>query len=186
MSAEEFRQAAYQHIDWIADYFQTIRQHPVMTSHRPGELSQRLPQTAPQAGDSIRDIFADFRSGIFPALTLWNHPRFFAYFSVSSTPPSILADLLISAMNVNAMLWKSSPAATELEQVTLRWLRQWIELDERWFGIIYDTASVGVMQAIGAAREWTDPECRTNGMRPGLTIYISEHTHSSAEKAAIT
>jgi len=84
------------------------------------------------------------------------------------------------------MLWKSSPAATELEQVTLNWLRQWLRLDEKWFGIIYDTASISVMQAIGAARERIAPECRTQGMQRGLTVYVSEHTHSSAEKAAIT
>jgi aromatic-L-amino-acid decarboxylase len=84
------------------------------------------------------------------------------------------------------MLWKSSPAGTELEQVTLRWLRQWLALDESFFGIIYDTASVGVLQAIGAAREFVDPECRLKGMRPGLVVYVSEHTHSSSEKAAIT
>src|SRR6185437_12276296 len=110
----------------------------------------------------------------------------FAYFSVSSTPPSILADLLAATVNVNAMLWKSSPAATELEQVTLSWLRQWLALDESFFGIIYDTASVGILQALGAAREFIDPECRVRGMRSGLVVYISEHTHSSSEKAAIT
>jgi aromatic-L-amino-acid/L-tryptophan decarboxylase len=186
MTAEEFRQAAYEHIDWIAEYFESVRQLPVMTNQSPGELIRRLPAAAPENGESISDILADFKSGIFPALTLWNHPRFFAYFSVSSTPPSILADLLASALNVNAMLWKASPAATELEQVTLNWLRQWLLLDEQWFGIIYDTASVGVMQAIGAAREWIAPECRVKGMRPGLTVYVSEHTHSSSEKAAIT
>ena len=186
MTVEEFRQAAYQHIDWIADYFQSIRRFPVMTNHAPGELAHNLPATAPETGEPIASILADFKSGIFPALTLWNHPRFFAYFSISSSPPSVLADLLVSALNVNAMLWKSSPAATELEQVTLAWLRQWLLLSEEWFGIIYDTASVGVMQAIGAAREWIDPECRVKGMRPGLTVYVSEHTHSSSEKAAIT
>ncbi|MBV9084910.1 MAG: aminotransferase class V-fold PLP-dependent enzyme, partial [Acidobacteriaceae bacterium] len=100
--------------------------------------------------------------------------------------PSILADFLAAAVNVNAMLWKSSPAATELEQVTLDWLRQWLRLDERFFGIIYDTASVSTMQAIAAAREWIAPECRVNGMSANLTVYISEQTHSSAEKAAIT
>ncbi len=150
MSSEEFRRAGYRHIDWIADYFKSVRQFPVMSNQMPGELTRRLPKAAPEAGESIEEILADFKSGIFPALTLWNHPRFFAYFSVSSTPPSILADLLASAVNVNAMLWKASPGATELEQVTLSWLRQWLELDPQWFGIIYDTASISVMQAIGA------------------------------------
>ncbi len=186
MTPEEFRQAAYEHADWIAEYFEHIRESPVTAAVHPGELIRNLPNAAPENGEPIEKIFEDFQATVFPALTLWNHPRFFAYFSVSSTPPSILADLLISAVNVNAMLWKSSPAATELEQVTLNWLRQWLALDEDFFGIIYDTASVGVMQAIGAAREWVDPECRVKGMRPGLTVYISEHTHSSSEKAAIT
>lgn len=186
MTSEEFRTSARQHADWIARYFEGIRDFPVTTSITPGELRAALPQAAPEQGEPIDRIFEDFQSKIVPALTLWNHPRFFAYFSVSSTPPSVLAEFLSAALNVNAMLWKSSPGATELEQVTLGWLRQWLALDESWFGIIYDTASVGVMQAIGAAREWMDPECRTKGMRPGMTIYVSEHTHSSAEKAAIT
>lgn len=186
MTPEQFRTAAYQHADWISDYFRRIRELPVTTSLEPGELVRNLPASAPETGEPIERIFADFQSTIFPALTLWNHPRFFAYFSISGTPPSILADLLASTLNVNAMLWKSAPAATELEQVTLGWLREWLSLDDSFFGIIYDTASVGVLQAIGAAREWVDPESRLKGMRPGLTVYVSEHTHSSAEKAAIT
>ncbi len=186
MTSEEFAAAAQQHCEWIARYFENVREFPVVPSIQPGELIARLPESAPETGQPLESIFADFRSTIFPALTLWNHPRFFAYFSVSSTPPSILADLLAATVNVNAMLWKSSPAATELEQVTLSWLRQWLALDESFFGIIYDTASVGVLQAIGAAREFIDPECRTKGMRAGLVVYVSEHTHSSSEKAAIT
>jgi len=186
MDTEEFRTAAHQHADWIAEYLQHVRDYPVTTSLKPGELISALPKTAPETGEPIEQIFSDFQSKIVPALTLWNHPRFLAYFSVSSTPPSMLAEFLASAMNVNAMLWKSSPGATELEQVTLSWLRQWLNLDESFFGIIYDTASVGVMQAIGAAREFIDPEARTRGMRGDLTVYVSEHTHSSAEKGAIT
>jgi aromatic-L-amino-acid/L-tryptophan decarboxylase len=185
MSAEEFRQAAYRHADWIADYIEHVREFPVTTDAQPGALAASLPKTAPDDGDSIERIFDDFKSSIFPALTLWNHPRFYAWFSVSSTPPSMLAEFLTAALNVNAMLWKSAPAATELEQVTLDWLREWLSIDKGFFGIIYDTASVGVMQAIAAAREWVEPACRMKGMRPGLTLYISEHTHSSSEKAAI-
>jgi aromatic-L-amino-acid/L-tryptophan decarboxylase len=185
MSAEEFRQAAYQHADWIAHYFEHVRDFPVMTDAQPGQLSASLPKTAPEEGEPIDRIFEDFESSIVPALTLWNHPRFFAWFSVSSTPPSILAEFLTASLNVNAMLWKSAPAATELEHVTLTWLREWLALDETFFGIIYDTASVGVMQALAAAREWVDPSCRVKGMRRDLTVYVSEHTHSSSEKAAI-
>ncbi len=186
MSPEQFQAAAFQHASWISDYFRHIRDFPVTTALQPGELIATLPKAAPETGEPIEKIFDDFQSIVFPALTLWNHPRFLAYFSVSATPPSILADFLASTVNVNAMLWKSSPAATELEQVTLGWLRQWLALDDSFFGIIYDTASIGVMQAIAAAREWVDPESRVKGMRPGLIVYVSEHTHSSAEKAAIT
>ena len=185
MSAEEFRQAAYRHADWISQYLEHVREFPVTTGVQPGELAASLPEAGPEEGEPIGRIFEDFKSSIFPALTLWNHPRFFAWFSVSSTPPSILAEFLAATLNVNAMLWKSAPAATELEQVTLNWLRQWLCLEETFFGIIYDTASVGVLQAIAAAREWADPSCRVKGMRQGLTLYISEHTHSSSEKAAI-
>lgn len=186
MTADEFLAAAHQHCEWISHYFENVRDFAVLPAIAPGEFAAKVPDSAPETGESIESIFAGFRSTVFPALTLWNHPRFFAYFSVSSTPPSILADLLIAAMNVNVMLWKSSPAGTELEQVTLGWLRRWLGLDDTFFGIIYDTASVGVLQAIGAAREFVDPECRTQGMRPGLVVYVSEHTHSSSEKAAIT
>ncbi len=186
MNAEEFRAAAHRHADWIAEYLEHVRDYPVTTHLQPGELVAALPKAAPENGEPIDKIFADFQSTIVPALTLWNHPRFLAYFSVSSSPPSMLAEFLASAVNVNAMLWKSSPGATELEQVTLGWLRQWLGVDEEFFGIIYDTASIGVMQAIGAAREFIDPDARTRGMRGDLTVYVSEHTHSSAEKAAIT
>jgi aromatic-L-amino-acid/L-tryptophan decarboxylase len=186
MSPDEFRQAGYQHIDWIASYFERVREFPVLPKAEPGDLAARLPQSAPENGEPIERILEDFNGSVFPGLTLWNHPRFFAWFANSSSPPSILAELLTAAMNVNVMLWKSSPSATELEQVTLGWLRQWLQLSESFFGVIYDTASVGVLQAMGAAREWKDPECRVKGMKPGMTVYISEHAHSSSEKAAIT
>jgi aromatic-L-amino-acid decarboxylase len=186
MSPEEFRRSAYRHADWIAEYLERVRDFRVVPPTQPGDLIAALPETAPEEGEPIEQIFQDFQTTIVPALTLWNHPRFFAYFAISSTPPSVLAEFLTAALNNNAMLWKSSPGATELEQVTLGWLRQWLGLPEENFGIIYDTASIGVMQAIGAAREWTDPDSRIKGMRPGLIVYVSEHTHSSAEKAAIT
>jgi aromatic-L-amino-acid/L-tryptophan decarboxylase len=185
MSPSEFRHAAHQHADWIAEYFEHVREFPVLPNTTPGELAGQLPAKAPEHGEPMEDIFADFQSQVFPRLTRWNHPRFFAYYPSSSTPPSVLADFLASAMNANAMLWKTSPAATELEQVTLSWLRQWLALEDHFFGIIYDTASVSTFHALSAAREWADPECRAKGMRPGLILYITEHTHSSSEKAAI-
>jgi len=186
ITPDQFRQAAYAHADWITRFFEEVRQHRVLPDVRPGEFAAKLPSTAPETGDSLDQILKDFINSVVPALTLWNHPRFFAWFSISSTPPSILAEFLTAAVNVNAMLWKASPAATELEHVTLGWLRQWLGLDESFFGIIYDTASIAVLQAIAAAREYIDPECRKRGMRPGLTVYVCEQTHFSAEKAAIT
>jgi aromatic-L-amino-acid/L-tryptophan decarboxylase len=186
MLPDDFRRLAYQHVDWIAQYFERVRDFPVVPHVQPGDLIAALPRSAPEHGEPIEKIFGDFQSAVFPALTLWNHPRFFAWFSISATPPSVLADFLVAALNINAMLWKSSPAATELEQVTLAWLRQWLSLPEEFFGVMYDTASIAVLQAIGAAREWVDPDCRLKGMRPGLIVYVSEHTHSSSEKAAIT
>jgi aromatic-L-amino-acid decarboxylase len=184
-SQEDFRQAAQAHADWIAHYLDHTRDYPVLPSVRPGDITRSLPASAPEKGEPLEQIFADFKDIIFPGLTLWNHPRFFAYFATSTPPASILADFLSAAMNANVMLWRTSPAATELEQVTLSWLRQWIGLSEQFFGIIYDTASVGVMHAIAAAREMLHPEYRTHGMRPGLTLYVSEQTHNSSEKAAL-
>jgi aromatic-L-amino-acid decarboxylase len=185
MKPEQFLAAAEQHARWIASYFENVREFPVLPGTGAGELTKKLPASAPEHGESVKDIFKDFQSLIFPALTLWNHPRFFGYFAISSSPPAILAEMLAATVNVNAMLWKTAPAATELEQVTLSWLRQWLQLPAEFFGIIYDTASVSTFQALAAAREWADPESRTKGMRPGLAVYLSEQTHSSAEKAAL-
>jgi aromatic-L-amino-acid decarboxylase len=185
MSTDNFRDAAHAHADWIAEYLDHTRDHPVFPAVQPGDVKRQLPASAPEKGESLERIFSDFKEIIFPGLTLWNHPRFFAYFATSTPPPSILADLLSAAMNANVMLWRTSPAATELEQVTLSWLQQWLGLSDDFFGIIYDTASIGVMQVMAAARELLDPEFRTRGMRPGLTIYVSEQTHNSSEKAAL-
>jgi aromatic-L-amino-acid decarboxylase len=185
MPQDDFRHAAYAHADWIADYLDNTRDYPVLPAVQPGDIKRSLPLSAPEHGESFDQIFTDFKDKIFPGLTLWNHPRFFAYFATSTPPASILADFLSAAMNANVMLWRTSPAATELEQVTLSWLRQWIGLSDNFFGIIYDTASIGVMHAIAASREKLHPEYRTQGMRPGLTLYISEQTHNSSEKAAL-
>jgi aromatic-L-amino-acid decarboxylase len=186
LSSDDFLSAAYSHADWIARYLERTRDCPVFPSSvQPGDVTRHLPAAAPDYAEPLEQIFDDFKDKIFPGLTLWNHPRFFGYFATSAPPASILAEFLCAAMNVNLMLWRTSPAATELEQVTLNWLRQWLGLGPEFFGIIYDTASIGVMQALAAAREMLDPDCRTRGMRPGLTVYVSEQTHNSSEKAAL-
>jgi aromatic-L-amino-acid decarboxylase len=183
---EEFRQYGHDVVDWLADYLKDIRQYPVLPDMQPGELHDRLPPQAPDFGEPMDAILEDFQRSIVPALTHWNHPRFFAYFANSASEPGILAEMLSAGLNANGMLWKSCPALTELEQVTLGWLRQWMGLPGEFFGIIYDTASISTLHAIAAAREMADPETRTRGNSGGLVMYTSEQAHSSVEKAGIT
>ncbi len=185
MSPVEFRASAHAAVDWIADYLDTIREYPVLPNVEPGALVDALPASAPEQGEAMEQILADFRNFVVPGITHWNHPRFFGYFSVSSSGPGIIGDMLAAALNVNVMLWKSSPAATELEQVTLSWLREWLGLPSSFFGMIHDTASTAVMHAIIAAREQACPEARTEGRKPDLVLYTSEHAHSSVEKGAL-
>ncbi len=185
MPVEEFRRAAHEAVEWIADYLVNLRDYPVLAQVKPGDLSGQLPKAAPEQGEPVDAILEDFRRLILPGITHWNHPRFFAYFSITGSAPGILAELLCAALNVNGMLWKSSPAATELEQVALGWLRQWVGLPEEFFGIIYDTASVSTLHAIAAARELADPETRAEGASRNLVLYASEQAHSSVEKGAI-
>ena len=185
MSPEEFRAAAHETVDWIADYLGDIRELPVVPGVQPGDLSDRLPATGPEHGESMETILADFRNLIVPGITHWNHPRFFGYFSISASGPGILGEMLSAALNVNHMLWKTSPAATELEQVTLGWLRQWLGLPGDFFGIIHDTASTGSLHAILAARELAAPEVRLTGQHPTLVLYASEHAHSSIDRGAL-
>jgi aromatic-L-amino-acid decarboxylase len=183
---QEFRDYGYQVVDWIAEYLENIRQYPVLPKTKPGELIDQLPSRAPEYGEGMDAILEDFERSIVPALTHWNHPRFLAYFAISASQPGILAEMLAAALNVNGMLWKSCPALTELEQVTLGWLRQWIGLPPEFFGIIYDTASMSTLHALAAAREMADPHSRIRGNSGGLVMYTSEQAHSSVEKAGIT
>ncbi|MGI8742795.1 MAG: pyridoxal phosphate-dependent decarboxylase family protein [Bryobacteraceae bacterium] len=186
MKPEEFRTFGYEVVDWIANYLETNRNLPVLPDVKPGALVDSLPASGPQAGEPMQDILRDFRDLIVPAITHWNHPRFFAYFAVSASAPGILAEMLSAALNVNGMVWKSAPASAELEQVTLSWLRQWMGLPDEFLGIIYDTASTSTMHAIAAARERADPQARSSGNSSGLTLYTSEQSHSSVEKGALT
>src|SRR6185369_15581815 len=185
MSPEEFRASGHQVVDWIADYLRDIRDLPVLPDVQPGDLIDALPAAGPEQGESMDTILADFRSLIVPGITHWNHPRFFAYFSISASGPGILGEMLAATLNVNHMLWKTSPAATELEQVTLGWLRQWLGLPDDLFGIIHDTASTGSLHAILAARELAAPDARRTGQYPHLVLYASEHAHSSIDRGAL-
>jgi len=185
MTPEEFRRYGHQAIDWIAEFLAHVERYPVLPPVRPGDLTDALPLHGPEHGEPMDAIVADFERLIVPASTQWNHPGFLAYFANSSTPEGILGELYAAAINGNGMVWKTSPAVTELEQVTLRWLRQWSGLPEDWFGAIFDTASTSSMHAIAAAREAVDPDARTSGSVPGLIVYTSQQSHASIEKGAI-
>jgi aromatic-L-amino-acid/L-tryptophan decarboxylase len=182
---DQFRRAGHDVVDWIADYLEDARKYPVLPSMKPGELVDRLPSCAPERGEPIEAMIEDFHKLILPAVTHWNHPRFMAYFGISASAPGILGEMLASAINANGMVWKSSPAGTELEIVAMNWLRQWLGLPEEFFGIVYDTASVSTFTAIAAARELAAPEVRDHGLSPKLVLYTSEQAHSSVEKGAI-
>ncbi len=186
MSPEEFRSAAHQAVDWIADYLRDIRDLPVLPDVRPGDVTSRLAPSAPEQGEPFDQIMRDFREVIVAGNTQWNHPRFLAYFSTCGSGPGILGEMLAAALNVNHMIWKTSPAATELEQLTLSWLRQWIGLPESFFGIIHDTASTSTMHAVLAAREAVAGEVRLTGDFPRLVLYTSEHANLSVDRAALT
>jgi aromatic-L-amino-acid decarboxylase len=191
MGAEEFRRFGYELIDWIADYFDHIEELPVLAQIEPGDLKAQLPTAPPQNGEPMEKIIADVDRLIVPALTHWSHPSFFAYFATSTSAPGIFGELLSAAFDNKAMLWRTSPASTELEEVTLDWFRQMMGLDAGYTGIIYDTASVSSMHAIAAAREGVERGIREEGMSgrsdlPLLRVYVSEQSHSSIEKAVIT
>ncbi len=191
MSTAEFRRFGHDLIDWIADYFDHIDDLPVLAAIEPGDLKAQLPANPPQHGEPMEQIVADLDRLIVPALTHWSHPSFFAYFATSTSGPGILGELLTAAFDNKAMLWRTSPASTELEEVTLEWLRQMMGLDPGMSGIIYDTASVSSMHAIAAAREGVEQRIREDGMSgrtdlPLLRVYVSEQAHSSIEKGVIT
>ncbi len=192
MPPAEFRQHGHQLVDWIADFLERIDDVPVTTGMQPGELRDKLPTAAPRSGESMSDILADVDRLIMPSMTHWNHPANFAYFNSSGSSPGILGEMLSAAYNVNCMTWQSCPAGTELEQVTLGWLRDLLGLPRDMWGIIYDTASTAGMQAIAAAREQiAGLNVREEGLAgradvPRLRLYASEQAHMSIDKGALT
>lgn len=182
---EDFRRAGHDAVEWIAKYLAHLSDHPVLAQVKPGELLDALPRSGPTHGEPFADILSDFDRIIMPAVTQWNHPRFFAYFACTGSTPAIIGEMLAAALNTNGLHWTTSPALAELETATLDWLRQWMGLQEDWFGIVYDTASTSSMHAIACAREFVAPEARVDGNCADLTLYTSEQSHSSIEKGAI-
>jgi aromatic-L-amino-acid/L-tryptophan decarboxylase len=186
---EEFREQLHRLADWIADYRANLEQLRVAPNAVPGSIQRALPSEPPDAAESFEKILADVDRIIVPGMVHWGHPSFLAYFGWTVTGPSILGEIMTAPLNVNAMTWRTSPAATELETVVIGWLRQWMGLPAEFGGVIYDTASVGVMHALAVAREEAAPATRKLGLTsrglPRFRIYTSDQAHSSAEKAAI-
>ncbi len=174
---------------WIDEYFEHPGRYAVLPNVRPGEIAEQLPSHAPETGEPFETIMNDFERVIIPGITHWNHPRFFAYFATSAAPVAILAEALAATLDVKVMLWRTSPAAAELESVVMRWLGRLLGVPEGWTGIIYDTASIAGFTALAAARESLGLAIREKGMSgrdlPALRVYATEHTHSHIEKAAI-
>src|SRR5437588_8250168 len=183
----EFRRQLRLMADWVADYRENIEKMPVAPTVKPGEIAARLPSSPPEEGESFDTSFADFKDIIVPGVLNWAHPEFLAYFGCTTTAPGVLGEIASAACNVNAMTWRTSPAATELETVVVGWLRQWLQLPERFGGVVFDTASISTMHALTAALEEVLPGARRRGITgaPTLRIYTSEQGHSSIDKAAI-
>jgi aromatic-L-amino-acid/L-tryptophan decarboxylase len=187
---EIFREQLHRLADWIADYREKIETLRVAPNAKPGSVRAALPAQPPEDGEAFDKIFDDIKRVIVPGMVNWAHPMFLGYFGWTTTAPGILGEIITSPLNVNAMTWRTSPAATELETLVIDWLRQWLSLPREFDGVVYDTASVAVMHALAVAREEAAPSTRKLGLAgradiPRFRIYASDQAHSSAEKAAI-
>jgi len=185
---EEFRALAHEVADWMADYLAGVGDLPVFPNVRPGDVRAALPAEPPESPESLSDVLADFRNIVLPGLTHWNHPGFFGYYAITGSAPGILGEMLTAALNVNAMVWRSSPAATELEELTADWLRQLMGLPADFDGVINDTASSSSLYALAAARDAAYPDAHERGLfgQPAGRVYASDQAHSSIEKAVLT
>ena len=172
--SQQFRADGHAAIDWAANYLDGVRELPVMSTAAPGEIRAQLPAAPPEQAEPFSDVLADLDRVLLPGITHWNHPRFFAYFSITGSQPGILAELLTATLNANGMLWRTSPAVTELEQLTLSWMCQLLDLPGTWHGHIEDSASTSTLAALCAARS----------ARPDRRFVVaSEHAHSSVDRA---
>lgn len=178
---EGFRRHGHAVVDWIADYLATIEQRTPVPAVAPGDVRRQLPAHAPEGPEPFSDVQADFERVILPAMTHWQHPGWFAYFASNTAPASILAEFLMAGLATNCMSWATSPAGTELEQVTLDWLRQLLGFPDGFTGVIQDTASSATLVATIAGR---DAAWARHGREAALTFYVSAEAHSSVAKAA--
>jgi aromatic-L-amino-acid/L-tryptophan decarboxylase len=190
MSADEFRRHGHELVEWIARYLDGTERYPVLARVAPGDIAKNLPAQAPERGEPFESILEDVDRVLMPGVTHWNHPGFMAYFGISASAPGVFADFLASALNQQAMLWRTSPVSTELEGVALRWLADLIGLPPSFEGVIYDTASVSTLHALATAREVAVPGVRAHGLSgradvPRLRVYCSDQTHSSIDKGVM-
>jgi len=187
---EEFLKLLHELADWVADFRENIESLRVAPDEKPGAIRAQLPAQAPEEGESFEKILGDVDRLIVPGMVHWSHPMFLGYFGWTATAPGILGEIISVPLNVNAMTWRTCPAATELETVVIDWLRQWLGLPDEFGGVVYDTASVGIMHALAVARGEAAPSTRKLGLinrdLPRFRIYTSDEAHSAAEKAAIT
>lgn len=188
MPTDEFREVGKKLIDWSADYLDNLESFDVLPKINPGDVKSKLPKAPPLQSESFEAIINDLDNIILPGITHWQHPKFMAYFASTASGPGILADLISSSFNVNGMIWRTSPALTELEQTVIIWYQQMLGIPENFKGIVYDTASVSSLHAIASAREYVQVGIREKGMSgaPKLRLYCSEHAHNSIDKACLT
>ena len=188
---EEMRAELHRVADWIANYRATIEQRAIVPSVAPGEVAAHFPGRAPEQGASMDELMRELDAFIMPGIVQWGHPAFLGYFGSTSNGPALLGEMIAAALNVNVMTWRTSPAATELEGVVLGWIRELVGLPESFMGIVYDTASIGLMHALAAARELAGGDVRKQGLvgrgadLGPMRVYASDQAHSGAEKAMI-
>lgn len=187
MSEKQFREALQMVGDWVARYRSRVGDLPVLSRISPGEVEKALPPAAPAHGEPVEAWLKDLDRVILPGITHWNHPGFMAYFGITASAAGILGELVAGAINVNGMLWKTSPALVELEQVVMRWYASAMGLPTDWFGMITDTASTSTLVALAAAREAAGLNVREDGLsaKPPLVLYCSQEAHSSVDKAGL-
>lgn len=186
MDIKDFRKHAHKMVDEIADYFENIEEYSPKSLVKPGDILAKLPYSAPKKSEAFEDIYKDFQDIIMPGITHWQHPKFMAYFPANSSYPAILGELLSSALASQCMIWETSPAAAELEERVMQWLKQMCGLPNEWEGVIQDTASTATLVALLTARERAvEFSINSQGFtgKENFTVYCSEQAHSSIEKA---
>jgi len=186
MKSQDFRKYAHQLVDWMASYMDNVEDYPVKSSVKPREIFNKLPDHPPLKAEPFEAFFNDFLEIIIPGITHWQSPNFYAYFPANTSPPSILAEMLTATLAVQCMIWETSPAATELEEKMMNWLRDIIGLPDYFEGVIQDTASTSTLAAILTAREKiTRFKVNEDGAftQKQLRVYCSDQAHSSVDKA---